>query len=336
MTETTVVILNYNGESLLGQFMPSVTAHSAEADLVVADNGSTDNSVLLLHSKHPSVKIISLDRNYGFAGGYNRVLESIDTPFVVLLNSDVEVTPGWLAPLVRILEKDDTIAAAQPRILSYHDRKRFEYAGAAGGFIDLLGYPFCRGRIFDYTETDEGQYNTDSEIFWASGACMILRRQVFSDLGGFDEQFFAHMEEIDLCWRMHRAGHKVAYCAASSVYHVGGATLGKNDPRKTFLNFRNGLWLVLRHWSPVELIWKLPLRALLDTAAWWRFIFGGHLRSALAVSRAYLDFLVTLPATMRKRRKMQKSLAGYSSANVYRKLIAFEYFVKGKRRVFAD
>ena len=240
MTKTAVVILNYNGEKFLREFLPVVIKLSGNAKIVVADNGSTDLSVELLKQKFPTVELIRLDNNYGFCGGYNRALKQVEAEYYVLLNSDVEVTPEWLEPLVALLDSSSDIAAAQPKVLSYNDKDHFEYAGAAGGFMDSLGYPFCRGRLFDITEKDTGQYNDTREVFWATGACLIIRSAVYHKLGGLDEDFFAHMEEIDLCWKVQRAGHKVYYCGTSHVFHVGGGTLSKSNPRKTYYNLRNG------------------------------------------------------------------------------------------------
>jgi GT2 family glycosyltransferase len=221
MNKIAVVILNYNGEKLLQQFLPSVLEHSKIATVIVADNASPDQSLEILKSQFPSVKVIALDKNYGFCGGYNRALKQVEAEYFVLLNSDVEVTPNWLDPIIDLFDSDPSIAAAQPKILSYHQKTHFEYAGAGGGFIDSLGYPFCRGRLFDFTEIDKGQYNDTREIFWATGACMVIRSKIYIDLGGLDEDFFTHMEEIDLCWRIQRAGYKVMYLGQSSVYHVG-------------------------------------------------------------------------------------------------------------------
>jgi GT2 family glycosyltransferase len=229
MTGIAVVILNYNGEKLLQQFLPSVVQHSDDALIYVADNGSSDGSLALLRRAFPEVKVLELGANFGFCGGYNKALAQVDARYFVLLNSDVEVTPGWLHPLRRILDENETIAAVQPKILSYHHRHLFEYAGAGGGYIDMLGYPFCRGRIFDHVESDLGQYDDTVPVFWSSGACMMIRAEKFREHHGFDEDFFAHMEEIDLCWSLQRSGSQVFYCGESHVYHLGAGTLGYHD-----------------------------------------------------------------------------------------------------------
>ena len=236
-----IVILNYNGRNFLEKFLPSVIEYTENAPLYVVDSASEDGSAEWIENHYPTVKILRLPKNYGYAGGYNRALQRIEAEYYVLLNSDVEVTPQWLTPLTDLLDKDPTIAACQPKLLAYHDKSQFEYAGAAGGYIDWLGYTYCRGRIFYHNETDRGQYDTTVPIFWASGACLMIRARLFHAMGGFDEDFFAHMEEIDLCWRLHLAGHEVYCCPQSVVYHVGGGTLPPSSPFKTYLNYRNSL-----------------------------------------------------------------------------------------------
>ena len=246
-----VVILNWNGEALLEQFLPSVIAHTPpeQADVIVADNGSTDGSIPMLRAKFPDVRLIQFSRNYGFAEGYNRAMAETEADYVVLLNSDVEVTPGWLDEPIDMLDANERMAAVQPKILAYADRQRFEYAGAAGGWIDSYGYPFCRGRILHITETDTGQYDTPTDIFWASGACAVMRRSAYLHVGGLDAAFFAHQEEIDLCWRLKARGYRICYAPHSTVYHVGGATLHAENPRKTFLNFHNNLLMIYKNMS---------------------------------------------------------------------------------------
>ena len=272
MSRTAVVILNYNGEKLLQQFLPSVIQYSSEAEIIVADNNSSDRSILFLQQTFPQIRIIQLDKNYGFCGGYNRALKDVVADYYVLLNSDIEVTSQWLGSMTSLLDHDPTVAAVQPKVLSYHNKNKFEHAGAGGGFIDVLGYPFCRGRIFDYVEEDQGQYNDQREVFWATGACLMIRSEVFKKFGGFDEDFFAHMEEIDLCWKLQRTGQKVFYCGKSTIYHVGAGTLSYSNPRKVFLNFRNGLSLLFKHLNRGELVYKLPLRILLDVIAAFQFL----------------------------------------------------------------
>lgn len=291
-----VVILNWNGEQMLRDFLPSVVAHSVlpaslgEAVVYVADNGSTDGSLSLLASDFPSVQTIVFDRNYGFADGYNKAFEHIDAEYAVLLNSDVEVTPGWLVPLVEYMDSHSSVAACQPKLMAYHRKDEFEYAGAMGGFIDSYGYPYCRGRIFDTVEKDYGQYDTDVPLLWATGACLLVRLSVYKEVGGLDGRFFAHMEEIDLCWRMRCRGHEVRSVSASVVYHVGGATLNAGHPRKTFLNFRNNLLMLYKNLPADELCSVLRVRALLDYVAAAMFLLKGEWGSTKAVFRARREY----------------------------------------------
>jgi GT2 family glycosyltransferase len=332
LDKTAVVILNYNGRELLTKFLPSVIRFSEGASIIVADNHSTDDSVEIIRKEFQNVRLISIPSNLGYCGGYNYALREVDAEYVVLLNSDVEVTPGWLAPLLDLLDKNKDIAAVQPKILSYHDRGRFEYAGAAGGFIDSLGFPFCRGRIFEETESDLGQYNDMRPVFWASGACLMIRTKLFREMGGLDEDFFAHMEEIDLCWKLRRAGFEV-YCAPVSViYHVGGGTLSKSNPKKTYFNFRNGLSLLTKHLDPWDLIWKIPVRILLDWLAALSFLFKGSSKDARAVLVAHLHFFLRLRKDIRKRRSVRKQLGRYRVSQVYPGSIIFAYFMKGIKR----
>jgi GT2 family glycosyltransferase len=334
MSRTAVVILNYNGERLLRQFLPSVIQHSDNAEIIVADNNSTDQSITLILQSFPAIRIIRLDKNYGFCGGYNRALKQVDADYYVLLNSDIEVTPYWLAPMISLLNNDNAIAAVQPKILAYHNKNKFEYAGAAGGFIDSFGYPFCRGRIFNYVEEDLGQYNDEREVFWASGACLMIRSETYHKFGGLDEDFFAHMEEIDLCWKLHRAEQKVFYCGKSTVYHVGAGTLGYQLPKKTFLNFKNGLSLILKHLGPVEMTYKFPLRIILDWVAAFHFLMKGEPQNFMAVIRAHFKFLIGINRDLRKRKEIRKNFPSYSNSLIYAGSIVFDYYLKGKRRVF--
>ena len=255
MKKISIVILNWNGEEMLRAFLPSVLVCSSgrDVEVCVADNGSTDASCAMLEEEFPIVRLIRLDENYGFAEGYNRALSQIDAEYVILLNSDVEVTPDWLQPLTEFMDNHPEVAACQPKIMSYKKRDTFEYAGAAGGFIDKLGYPFCRGRIFDVVEKDEGQYDTPLPVFWATGAALMIRLDVYKQVGGLDGRFFAHMEEIDLCWRLRSRGYGIYCIPQSEVYHVGGATLKKENPRKTFLNFRNNLLMLYKNLPEKEL-----------------------------------------------------------------------------------
>ena len=253
---TAVVILNWNGKHMMEKFLPSVTAHtSGDAEVIIADNGSTDDSIEFLHTHYPDLRIIQLDQNYGFAEGYNRALAQIEADYYVLLNDDVEVTPHWVEPVIEQMQQNPLTAICQPKLLMYDQRDTFEYAGAAGGFIDRYGYPFCRGRLFDVVEKDHGQYDDPCEIFWASGAAMFVRADVWHQLGGLDGDFFAHMEEIDFCWRAKNKGYRVEYCPKSAIYHVGGGTLPKSNPRKTFLNFRNNLSMLYKNLPAAPACW---------------------------------------------------------------------------------
>jgi GT2 family glycosyltransferase len=333
MSRTAVVILNYNGEKLLQQFLPSVIQHSSGADIIIADNNSSDGSVSFIRQSYPQIRIIQLDDNYGYCGGYNRALGHVDADYFVLLNSDIEVTPYWLDPMIGLLDRHAEIAAVQPKVLSYRDKNKFEHAGAGGGFIDSLGYPFCRGRVFDFVEEDLGQYNDEREVFWATGACLMIRSKVFKMLNGFDEDFFAHMEEIDLCWKIQRVNQKVYYCGDSVIYHVGAGTLGYQNPRKTFLNFRNGLSLLLKHLNTTEAVYKLPLRILLDWIAAFQFLLKGQSRNFAAVIRAHFFFLNNLNNDLQKRKVLRKTFPSYNDAMIYKGSVVFHYFFK-KRKVF--
>ena len=333
MTTTAVVILNYNGQDFLRKFLPSVIAFSDDADVYVADNGSTDESVAILLEEFPTVKILQLYENYGFCGGYNRALRDVQADYYVLLNSDVEVTQGWISPLKKILDTDLTVAAIQPKILSYERRDHFEYAGAAGGFIDVLGYPFCRGRIFDYAEPDTKQYDDSRPVFWATGACLMIRSEMYHRFDGLDEDFFAHMEEIDLCWKIQRAGFRIYYESSSYVYHVGAGTLGYTSPSKTFLNFRNGLVMITKHLNPLEILWKLPFRLFLDWVAAITFLLKGQGPHTRAVLRAHKAYLRQFRKTLKKRRELRQSYPTYPTNNIFHGLAIVEYYLKGKKRL---
>jgi GT2 family glycosyltransferase len=335
LSKTAVVILNYNGEKLLQQFLPGVVTHTKQARIVVADNGSTDQSIKLIKEQFPSVEIIQLDANYGFCGGYNKALRQVNSEYCVLLNSDVEVTANWLAPMVQLLDENPSIAAVQPKILSHHQKDQFEYAGAGGGFIDSWGYPFCRGRMFNYTEQDSGQYNDTREVFWASGACLLIRSNVYHHLGGLDETFFAHMEEIDLCWKIHRMGKQVYYCGSSTVFHVGAGTLPRNNPRKTYYNFRNGLSLIYKHLPGTQLWYKLPIRILLDFVAALKFVLEGHQQDGKAVYRAIRDFLDNKAELRFERQSLLEQFPAVMH-QVYRGMVIFDYYLLGRKKVSTE
>lgn len=326
-----VVILNWNGRRFLEKFLPPVLATSYEPLVVyVADNGSTDDSLEYLRKEFPKVKLITLPKNEGFAAGYNAALQQVDEELLVLLNSDVEVTSGWIEPVVELFEKDVRIAAVQPKILDYANKKRFEYAGAAGGWLDSLGYPFSKGRIFDVLETDEHQYDKQEDIFWASGAAMFIKKSVFLETGGFDPYFFAHQEEIDLCWRIHLAGYRIVSCPQSVVYHVGGGTLSKNSPRKIFLNFRNNLIMLWKNLEGPKAVLVIAIRFLLDAISAYKNLFSGQPGYFKAVAEAHFAFIRWFFSAKHNNvfpLKRTGSLSG-----LYRGSIVFDHFVKGKTR----
>ena len=333
-TKTEIVILNWNGAGHLRRFLPSVLASVPEGvGVVVADNGSTDDSLGVLEREFPAVGRIVLDRNYGFAGGYNRALEYLDADYFILLNSDVETPAGWVEPLVETLDRDRTVAAVAPKLLSLVEPARFEYAGASGGFIDYLGYPFCRGRILQCVERDEGQYDDARDVFWASGAAFCCRAEVFRALGGFDEDFFAHMEEIDLCWRMQLAGWRVRVVPRSRVWHLGGGTLQNNSPRKLYLNYRNNLAMLFKCASPVQRVAVAVLRPLADAAAALVYLLKGQCAQAGAVACAYRDFLARHDELARQRRAVQQSKRR-RAAHIYHGSIILRYLLG--RRVFGE
>lgn len=331
MKPVAVIILNWNGEKLLREFLPSVVANTdtSIADVIVADNGSTDGSRELLRKEFPQVKLLEFDENLGFAGGYNRALRETGYRYTLLLNSDVETPAGWLTPLHNFMEAHPDAAACQPKILSYKQKEKFEYAGAAGGFIDRNGYPYCRGRIFDTVEDDNGQYDIPVEVFWATGAALMVRTDLYEKAGGLDERFFAHMEEIDLCWRLLLMGHTLWCVPASHVYHLGGGSLPAANPRKTYLNFRNNLLLLHKNLPAADLRGALLRRRLLDTVAWAKFILTLDLPNASAILRAHRDF-------RRMRREYTTHppvnlLARSADRRTRRPDILLSYFIKRKR-----
>jgi hypothetical protein len=333
-----VVILNYNGEAYLKSFLPSVLASEYQnIEIIVADNGSTDDSIAFLKEAFPDIRILELKENSGFAEGYNRALQQVEADYYVLLNSDVEVTPNWIDPIIELMERDKTIAACQPKIMSYADKAFFEYAGASGGWMDFLGYPFCRGRIFAVTEFDEGQYDDTQEIFWASGAAMFVRGKLFHRIGGFDPDYFAHAEEIDLCWRLKRAGYKIMVRPKSVVYHVGGGTLSYTTPRKTYLNFRNSLFTILKNEPLKKLYWLLPLRLLMDGLAGGLFLAQGRIQHIRAIVSAHWSFFGNFSRFYRKRAVYQDLIDQVSidaQPNLkaqYPASIVWKYYAQKKR-----
>lgn len=321
-----VVILNWNGKELLEKFLPSVVENSGEATIYVADNASTDDSVPFVREHFPEVKLIQNKENGGYAKGYNWALASLNEDLFVLLNSDVELTPGWLPPLIKEFEHDPQLYGAQPKILDYHKKDHFEYAGAAGGFLDKLGYPFCRGRIFNALEKDNGQYDDIIPVFWATGACLVVRKEAFDKVDGFDEDFFAHQEEIDLCWRLQTMGGRIKYIGTSKVYHVGGATLAAANPTKTFYNFRNTLLVLLKNVKGGKVWWLLFQRLVLDGIAGIQFLLQGKGRHFIAVVRAHFSFYRLLPRFLQKRKKTAGDLQYFVI-----KSVVWNYFVLKKR-----
>jgi GT2 family glycosyltransferase len=327
-----VVILNWNGKKFLETFLPSVLAcNTFYSKIVLADNASTDDSVAYVREKYPTIEIIQNASNGGFAKGYNDALKHVQAEYYILLNSDVEVTPGWMDSVIQLMNDDPAIAACQPKIKAYHNKQLFEYAGAAGGFIDKYGYAFCRGRILERIEVDNGQYDDVREIFWATGACLFIRSACYHEVGGFDEDFFAHMEEIDLCWRLKNLGYKVMYCPNSTVYHVGGGTLNKSNAKKTYLNFRNNLILLCKNHASQYLFTKMCLRFILDGVAAFKFLLQGEAKHFMAVFNAHMSFYKILPATLRKRRELIKHIDEYTTTAVYLHCVIFDFYLRGKK-----
>ncbi|WP_407557565.1 glycosyltransferase [Winogradskyella sp. 4-2091] len=320
-----VVILNWNGKALLEQFLPSVIKYSSDAVIYVADNASTDDSVEFIAKTFPTVKVIKNTENGGYAKGYNEALQHVEEPLLCLLNSDIEVTKNWLQPIVSEFSTNENTAIIQPKILDFKNKSLFEYAGAAGGFIDKYGYPYCRGRIFDTIEQDNGQYNDTRDIFWASGACLFIRKSVFRTLKGFDESYFAHMEEIDLCWRAFNANYTIKYVGTSTVNHVGGATLSNTNPRKTYLNFRNSLFTLLKN-TDSKVFVRIVARMLLDGVAGVRFLFQLKPAFFLAILKAHFSFYSNLPRLI-KQRNLLSQRANYYESNS----IVWSYFIKNRR-----
>lgn len=319
--------MNWNGRSLLEKFLPSVVEHSSPARIYVADNASEDDSVSYVKQNFPTVRIIQNPVNGGYAQGYNLALAQLEEDLLILLNSDVKVTPNWLSSIPGFFERHPTLAAAQPKILDYNHPERFEYAGAAGGYIDRLGYPFCRGRIFSSIEKDEGQYDQPVPIFWASGACLMIRNKVFKEVGGFDEDYFAHQEEIDLCWRLFNKGYEVWALPQSVVYHLGGGTLDHQHPRKTFFNFRNSLFSLVKNVPGAQVILLIFSRLILDGIAGIMFVFQGRPRHTWAIVRAHFSFYSHLALFLQKRKKLARR-GKYSKISS----VVKAYYIDGKKR----
>lgn len=334
MSEPSVaaVILNYNTRNFLEKFLPSVLAtHYPNFQVVIIDNASTDDSVEFLKENYAQLQLIVLDKNYGFAGGYNEGLKQVKADYFILLNTDVEVSPNWVKPVIDNMKSDKLIVAAQPKIRSYREPEKFEYAGASGGYIDSLAYPFCRGRVFSKCEKDEGQYDKIREVFWASGAAMFIKAPIWHEVGGLDADYFAHMEEIDLCWRLKNKGYKIMVVPQAVVYHVGGGTLTRESPRKTLLNFRNALITMVKNMSAGELLWKIPIKLVLDGIAGAQFFFTGQWSNTLAILRAHFIFYKGLPYWISKRKNTRKDL----KINAVGKMtgsVVFAHFIRKKSR----
>jgi GT2 family glycosyltransferase len=321
-----IVILNYNGRHYLEKFLPNIIRYSQGYQIWVADNASTDQSIEWLNGQYPELKTLVISENKGYAGGYNEALNRISSDYYILLNSDIEVTENWIEPVIALMESDTKIAACQPKIRAFDLPTHFEYAGAAGGYMDYLGYPFCRGRIFDTREEDLGQYDDEKDVFWATGACLFIRATAFHEAKGFDESFFAHMEEIDLCWRLLNMQYRITYCGKSVVYHVGGGTLHKSNPRKTFLNYRNNLIMLFKN-LPKGRRWKTVLiRLVLDGISSVRFMATGAWPDVIAIIRAHFAFYALIPSLTKNTKRTTYR------APLYYRSVVWEYFVLGKHR----
>jgi GT2 family glycosyltransferase len=332
-SEVAVVILNWNGKKYLEEFLPSVINHTPGARVIVADNASSDDSIPFLQTKFPSIEIIQNEHNGGFAKGYNEALKKVDSKYYVLLNSDIEVTENWLSPLMETM-KDEKVAGCQPKVRSYHKKDYLEHAGAAGGFIDINYFPFCRGRIFETVEKDEQQYDYPLEVFWATGACLMIRSKSFHTAGGFDEDFFAHMEEIDLCWRIKLSGQKFMVAPSSTVFHVGGGTLPYSSPRKTYLNFRNSLFMIIKNhkgWLAPKLFWRLCI----DGVGGFRFLMKGEFNQLSAVLKAHMSVYRNLNKFLRKRRVIQKDTENANLTGLFTGNILWNFYIKGVKH-FTD
>jgi GT2 family glycosyltransferase len=333
MVKTAIVILNWNGLEYLKRFFPGMILNSASEDISVhvADNGSTDGSVSWMEENYPVVNLIKLEKNNGFAGGYNLALAQVEAQYYILVNSDVEVTPGWAEKLTVFMEKNPEAAACQPRILSWHDREYFEYAGAAGGYLDRYGYPFCRGRLFNNPEKDKGQYDSVAEVFWTSGACMIVTAEAWNRCHGFDPDFFAHMEEIDLCWRFHLSGYRLYQIPDVTVYHVGGGSLPYDSPFKAYLNFRNNLFMLYKNLPTRGFYRTLFIRMLLDGLSAFTFFLHGNPKGFGSVWRAHMDFYRNLRQLKTKRDAIERPFPGKPGKYILNKSIVFEFYIKGNR-----
>ena len=337
LPKTAIVILNWNGEKLLPRFLPSVIRHTtyANVEIVVADNASTDQSVSFVKEHYPQIRLVQLTTNYGFAQGYNEALKQIPSDYYVLLNSDVEVTEGWLPPLLSLMLDQPAIAAVQPKIRSYHRKDEFEYAGAAGGYIDKLGFPFCRGRILNVNEKDEGQYDQPTSIFWASGACMAINARLFHRAGGFDASFWAHMEEIDLCWRLKNMGYQIFFTPGSKVYHLGGGTLSYDNPHKLYLNFRNSLWLLFKNLPRNKFYRVIFFRLALDGIAAFKLLSEFNINGFFSVFHAHMSFYRSWRRIRATRDKLKRTAPPQWHPEILCKSIIWKFYIEGIKR-FGD
>jgi GT2 family glycosyltransferase len=332
MKKVLIAILNWNGKKFLEKFLPSVQEFSPEADILVIDNHSHDGSVEYLKLHHPKIRVKTLDNNYGFTGGYNRGLTGEPYEYIIFLNNDVEVTPGWIKPMLALMTENPNIGAVQPKMLQFSNRNFFEYSGACGGHLDKLGYPFCKGRIFSITEEDKNQYKLAQKVFWTCGAAMMVRSEVFFKAGGFDERFFAHMEEIDLCWRMQQMGYDVYICPESFVYHVGGGTLASETIRKNYLNFRNSLFNLMKNYPGLKVVYIIFLRLILDGLASFYFLFKGNMKVIPAVLFAHFSFYINLPYLIPYRLKRKRILSGYRNVRPDKNFsIVYWHFIRKKQ-----
>lgn len=335
MEQAAIVILNYNGLHFLKQFLPSVVSYSKGHRVIVADNGSTDASLSFLREHYPQVEIIAFQENYGFAKGYDEALKQIDATYSILLNSDVEVTENWIEPIISFMKSDDNIVACQPKIKAYHQKDSFEHAGAAGGFIDIIGYPFCRGRMLDTIEKDYGQYDNVCKVFWVTGACFFVKTEIYKQLGGFDSIFHAHMEEIDLCWRINGAGYGIFFHPGSTVYHVGGGTMPVTNPKKTYLNFRNSTGMLYKNASSTTLWWKVPFKILIDLIAALKFLADGKIKDARAVMLANLHFLTNFRHWKKRREDSRRLNPQKVEDTIFPGLLVFEKYIR-RRKYFSQ
>ncbi len=334
MPKTAVVILNWNGQKLLEKFLPVVIKNSQNenVEVIIADNASSDGSVEFIENKYPEIRLIKFEQNHGFAGGYNHALKQVEADYFVLLNSDISPEPNWLTPLIATMEANKNIGACMPKIRAYNEPHKFEYAGASGGFIDLFGYPFCRGRILNYIEEDKGQYQDPLPVFWASGAALMIRSELYNSTGGLDESFFAHMEEIDLCWRIKNVGYHIMVIPQSEVLHIGGATLSQHNAKKTYLNFRNNLIMMVKNLEPTRLLPILLVRMILDGVAGVHFFAKGEFSHFAAVLKAHFSFYRAMPETLKKRKILASKRTHTRHKEIYPQSIIWKFYIKRLRK----